>query len=309
MTTPGMRPGDPNAKGGNEEILPDYCLVRILDVTIQPGKTYEYRMRIRMANPNYGRKDVASPAYARDPELKSDWSKQTVTIRIDSELDYYAIDQRPLDEAEEGFKRPYRGPYANNHVRDSSGNFVTITSDPNVIVLQAQRWLETLPIGSPPIGAGEWVVAERFPVFRGEYVGHSERVQVPYWRYLRNDWVIADDRANKRVPGVRIQFGYNGESNQPEAILVDFHRGSTGYSRVVSRNEDQVKTEKVSDSSAGEVLILNPDGKLILRETASDVKDERRIKILKEVRSFIETVKDPSKGTPDNKGGSGFTNE
>jgi hypothetical protein len=52
--------------------IPDYCLLRVIDVTVQPGKVYQYRLRVRMANPNYGRKDVAAPELARDRELCSE---------------------------------------------------------------------------------------------------------------------------------------------------------------------------------------------------------------------------------------------
>ena len=42
---------DPQARA-----LPDYCLLRFPDFTVAPGQTYEYRVRVRMANPNYGKK-------------------------------------------------------------------------------------------------------------------------------------------------------------------------------------------------------------------------------------------------------------
>ncbi len=52
--------------------LPTHCLIRVLDVTIKPGTIYEYRMRVRLANPNFGRKDVANPKDAEKEELASE---------------------------------------------------------------------------------------------------------------------------------------------------------------------------------------------------------------------------------------------
>jgi hypothetical protein len=136
----------------------------------------------------------------------------------------------------------------------------------------------------------------------GEYVGQRERVEVRYWRTRlapAGDWAIANDGTNKKYPGVWVSFGYETDSDkQPEAILVDFTWGSTGYEREVSRTEESRRTKRITDSSAGEVLILNPDGKLILREGASDAADETRRQRLAEVRRRISNVKNPSNKSP-----------
>jgi hypothetical protein len=284
--------------GGATEVkpslLPEHCLVRVIDVTIQPGKTYEYRLRVRMANPNYGRRDVASPAYSREPELKSEWSKDPIQVRVDPELHYYAVDEKELQKqkAEPGTRVRYTGPYKDDTVNGNPFNRNT------QIMLQVHRWLERATLsGDTTVEIGEWIVAERMPAFRGEYVGQVERLEVPYWRTTRGEWVVANDGTNKRFPGVKVLFGQQVDSpNQPEAILVDFHLGNSGYSRVVSRNEEKVETKPVADSSAGEVLILNPDGKLILREGADDTTDPTRIERLRKYHRRVNKVKDPAKG-------------
>src|SRR5207244_2008491 len=71
-----MMPMMPGSKGygqlesGKEKELPDHCLVRVVDVDVHPGHTYEYRLKVRMANPNYKRRDTASPAYGTKLELE-----------------------------------------------------------------------------------------------------------------------------------------------------------------------------------------------------------------------------------------------
>jgi hypothetical protein len=62
-------PKAPPAPVAAAALVPDYCLVRVIDVTVEPGKVYQYRLRVRMANPNFGRKDVAAPELARDREI------------------------------------------------------------------------------------------------------------------------------------------------------------------------------------------------------------------------------------------------
>lgn len=61
------------AQAATPAVLPRYCLLRVLDPTVQPGRTYQYRLQVRMANPNYGRKDVAAPGLADAREIRSDW--------------------------------------------------------------------------------------------------------------------------------------------------------------------------------------------------------------------------------------------
>src|SRR5262249_40137612 len=137
--------------------------------------------------------------------------------------------------------------------------------------------------GGNPLLFGEWAAAERFPVFRGEYVGQSARVEVPVWQYRREEVVIASDSttAGKRRPGISVYFGFAPDERSPdEAVLVDFDNGQHGYERVVSRTDDAVKTEKVTDHSGTEALILKPDGRLMLVEGANDFTDENRTKQL-----------------------------
>jgi len=278
MPASGMTGGTDDGKALE---LPEHVLVRLIDVTVVPGKTYEYRMQIRMANPNLKRRDVASPAYADPPELLSEWSAIPIVVRVDPELHFYVVDQKRQE-------TKYRGPNSNIPV-DSHRN----------LMMQAHRWLEEVVIGSDNhIPVGEWSAAERFPVYRGEYVGMSERVELPVWRYTREDFVIAADASTtKRKVGVNVPFGYQKKGPQPEAILVDFTTTKHGYDRVVSRNEDKVETKKVTDDSGQEALVLNPDGRLVLLEGPRNIEDETRKARLDEVRKRVDKYRGKDKAT------------
>ena len=119
-------PGTPGANG--PVTVPDDCLIRVIDVTVKPGESYQYRIRVRMANPNYHRTNVVNPLDAVLPELKStpeDWYEIPGFVTVPSEMHLYALDQKNDVE-----KDSYRGAYANEKVnRDQT-------------VLQIHKYLE-----------------------------------------------------------------------------------------------------------------------------------------------------------------------
>jgi hypothetical protein len=253
-----------------------------VDFTVQPGKTYEYRLQVKMANPNFGRKDVSNPTFAQEPFIVSEWFQLPAPVHVEPDLFYYAVDQKELEGA-----REYKGPNPGLVLRRDE------------VILQAHRFLpEARQRGGNPILVGEWTVAERFKVARGEYVGRNLRVEIPYWKYTLEDYTIAHDvTTSRRTPGIAVPFGFNSTNqNLPEAILVDFDLGRQGYDRVVSRVDDDVKTRAVSDSAAHEVLLLEPDGRLMLLEGAEDAqKDNDRDKRLHAVRDRVKEVRDAGK--------------
>ncbi len=271
--------------------VPEYVLVRVIDVTVQPGKAYRYRLQVRMANPNYkllanrGEKGVADLRYAKEPVLESEWSAP-VEASIDRELRYYAVDESEL-------APPTKGGRPKDAVR------------PGQLIMQAHRWIETMLTNTgAPLYLGEWSVAERFPVYRGEYVGRKVKVELPAWRYTREEFVLtveaASGKKGKQQPGIGVDFGYGRlGTSQPEAILVDFDPGK-GHAHV--RGTDK-KAPTVADHAAPEALLLSPDGELLLLEGARDAKDAKRVERVEKVRDRISEVKDgDKKGGPGKKG-------
>ena len=53
----------------------DAWLLRFIDVTVEPGLSYKYQIRLKVANPNYRKpvKELAIPKFAEDQELESPW--------------------------------------------------------------------------------------------------------------------------------------------------------------------------------------------------------------------------------------------
>jgi hypothetical protein len=273
-------------------------MVRVIDVDVKPGHTYEYRLRVQMGNPNQGRNDVASPAYRTPKELQpGEWS-ELVRVEVEPELRYYAVDEAEL-------KAELKTKYTPLHVNRRADK-------EKQAVLQAHRWLDQAETGSTKLPVGEWSVAERFPVYRGEYVGQKVSVPVPYWRYLREAFLLAGALPRgPRQPGVpnhptvEVDFGYKGNNDPAEAILVDFDYHRQPYERVgpkdkpVTDKGPRDKAATVTDPAAPEVLLLSPEGKLLALDGASDAGDKTRKDRVKDFRTRILDVKDKkTRGAP-----------
>jgi hypothetical protein len=273
----------PPGTANPESEIPEHCLIRLIDVTVEPGKIYQYRIQVRMANPNYQRGgEVASPGYAQDKELHSDlWFDIPDKVVVPPELVYYVVDQKDYE------ARDYRGPHVNEPFERT-----------RQIVLQAHKWLETVPLKDDrrnPLLVGEWAIAERIPVYRGEYIGRIERVEFPFWKPTQEGFVVASDSTTRtRHPGIEVNFGFERPDGR-EALLVDFEGGKQSYERVVSRNDDKVQTQKVDDVGAVEAVFLSPDGRLLSRDSAYDVNEHERTDRLDRVRKRLDEVKNKVK--------------
>jgi hypothetical protein len=284
---PGM-PGMPGQGANADGAPPEFCLVRVIDPTVQPGQVYKYRLRVRMANPNYGLgKQVASAAYAQKKELEpGKWFEVKDPVSVPPEMYYYAVDQRDLD----GY-----GTYAKEKRLNWDKSVGT-----GATALQIHRWLEAFTTKTDrnnPLPVGEWVIADRVVAHRGEYVGADQRIEFPYWRPTQEQFVIASEPgATRRSPGVMVSFKPDwGEGL--DTVLVDFSGGREDYERVVSRDEDgKVTKRKVSDACGTEVLLLTPDGKLLAHEGAEDTNDKERKERLKQVRDRLKEVKEGGTG-------------
>jgi hypothetical protein len=291
---------------GNEQsegaTIPDHVLVRFVDVTIDPGKSYRYRVKVRMANPNYGRADVASPSYKEKLELESkDWYEVPQTLTVPSELIYYVCDEMELSKNEK-------------HPADTaiSKLWMPRPSKDRQVVFQLHRWVESNPIipNGEPTPVGEWAIADRVIVSRGEFVGQPVKVDVPVWKYTLDSFVLPAEEQRRRptrtgrMPtGVTVNFGPdNADTN---TILVDFD-GPRHYREFSIPGPDgQPKTLKVDDTTGLEVLMLSPEGKLLARNSLADSKDEERTKVRKEVMDRLAKVREGKSGGPAG-GGSGL---
>jgi hypothetical protein len=270
---------------GGESYIPDYVLVRVVDVTIQPGKNYQYRLKVKMANPNYHRDDVASPEYKFKETLESsDWYTLEQIVKAPPEEYYYVV-----DEAHGKSMREINRTIPPESAQYKMMRATAPTPTDEQVVFQFHRWVETTQQSrrdTEPIPVGEWAVADRVFVARGEYIGRKVRIDIPIWKYTQNMFILPAEEqkptrgSRGRIPtGIDVDFGQDPPENN--LILVDFEGG-----RVSSQ------TPKVDDTCAIEVLMLSPDGKLLARNSVKDTNDDqrkdRRDKVLKRIQDVRE---------------------
>ncbi len=283
--TPGG--GVPEFPGGSaaDGLPPDYCLVRVMDITVVPGTTYRYRLQVKMANPNKNlSKNVLSPRYAQDPFLLSDWFELPQNVVVPPEVFVYAVDQK------DALVKPVLDPTTDRDYQMQNAGYPV--QKERQMVFQMHKWLQSMPLPNNEnviADIGEWVVAERVPVFRGEYLGRNQRVQVPAWKSSQESFVLMTDpkNTNPRLTGVPVNFS---QLEGSDLILVDFDGGEVKY--------DRAGKTVVTDKAAAEAVLLSPEGKLLVRDSVADAKDAERVKRLEEYRKRIKDVKAGGKDKP-----------
>ena len=257
----GPAPGNGPMGGVSDNFLvPDYCLIRVIDVTVKPGESYQYRLRVRMANPNYGLQDrVADPNFADKIEANKDlkpnpdklWFEIPGFVTVPTEMHIYALDQKELD----------RGSY-NGGYRDAK-----VSRDQTV--LQIHKYLDSAaPSKGKNVPIGEWSVAERVVVTRGEVIDRPVRVKVPILAEELGEFklastLVSSEKGASRDPGIDVRF--EGVPGRPE-ILVDFDSNQQRYKRAGG--------EEITERPAQEVLILGSDGRLLAHNTYIDATDK-----------------------------------
>jgi hypothetical protein len=245
------------------------ALIRFIDVGVEPGKSYCWEMRVRMANPNYKKStEVAYEALADVKEIVATKWVRTPVKSIPLEYSYYAVDQLALDKA--GQTIPNKE-----------------LLKPDQAALQIHRWFDAArDLGSVPprdYVVGDWGIAERLTLRRGEFIGHPQMItEVPVWTKDKQTFEIPqtlDPNAkgkdkDKRKPGVPLDFTPPPDPAKkgallPPPLVVDFEGGRRDNYRVVpfDRNDKSIQLTITRDESAMDVLIMAPDGTLTVRNS------------------------------------------
>ncbi|HEY7326103.1 MAG TPA: hypothetical protein VH592_00580 [Gemmataceae bacterium] len=277
-----------SSSNNEQEVVPEYVLARVVDVTIQPGKYYRYRFKVKMVNPNYQRSDAASPAYKEKLSLESaEWYELQQIVKVPDEMFYYVVDEA------QSMTRREQNALPRDSAQYRAYHSLNTYSSSDQVVFQFHRWVEsTLPNRqeTDPIAVGEWAVAERVFVARGEYVGRKVNVDLPIWQYVQNKFILPAEnwrpsrRTGKVNTGIEVDFGQDPLENN--TILVDFEGGHVSASSPLGDNKT------VFDDCAIEVLMLSGDGKLLARTSAKDTDDTDRIERRAEVLKRIQQVRE-----------------
>jgi len=253
--------GNPPAKGGTidnqQQVDIDHLLGRFVDCDVQPGLTYEYQIQLKMLNPNFGAANVpfvSNPNDTKTPLLFSPWVPLPTPLTVPAEDFLFASDR-------------------NQYVADIQANYKdqpnlkkALDAKDNQAVVQVVKWMESIRMEGKHEPIGGWVVAE-MPVSRGEYIGKKTFVKLPLWSSERNEYVFRE-----------LSAGAVKGKDQPKGWLVDFssrsilldYEGGKVTTRTASGRT--LPTEEV----ATEMLIVRPDGKLVVRRSTDDQLDPTR---------------------------------
>jgi len=272
----GIDPNNPNNPNRDMHSEIENLLLRFVDVNVEPGKTYEYRIRLRMANPNFGlQREVANPKYATVKEIPSPWRELPNKITIPTESFLYAADVAA-----------YR-----DKIKDEYGKERALLDrlqvKENQAVIEMCKWTEEVRTGDggrrEPIGA--WVVAD-MPVGRGEYIGHKHYVKLPLWSSENKMYVLREVPEKVIPPKPNLK-----DPPQPRGWLVDF----TTQSVLVDFEGGKVVTkvpgkQPVTEDVGTELLIVRADGKLVVKNSMYDEKDENRTAIIGGWEKWVKEV-------------------
>lgn len=298
---------DPNSgvAGPKDTEIENY-LLRFVDSDVKPGRTYEYRVRLRMWNPNYGEKEaVANPLFAGDAYrmLYSKWLELPTPISVPAESFLFAYDTQSYREQTAAAYDGQKELLARMQIKD------------NQAVVQMATWMEQVrtDAGSKREPVGAWVVTE-IPVGRGDYIGRRQYVKLPVWSSETQEYLLRET-PDKVVTNTR---GSSKTVQQPKGWLVDFStrsiladfEGGKVKSKFSVGFDDKgnlvTKTRQFEEDAATELLILRPDGKLIVRSSLEDEGDPNRKEVASRWSEWLKLVE--NRKAPDAAGGTGEFN-
>jgi hypothetical protein len=253
-----MGPGTGPATGSIEP--PDHIFVRVCDMDVREGLVHEYRMRVKLKNPNYLKKDVVSKASDADneelPPLDEHWYVFTQKLSIPQGGYHYVVEPTKPDPKA---SRPLPAP------KDGQA------------VIQFQRWYEYLDVSEKlrePVG--DWVLSELIAT-RGMFVTGKAFAPLPFWSSIENAFVLREIPGEITPKGKDPRKGVILEPVRPRYLLtVEVSGGKTRARIPPNPGEKTNRMVVTEDDSAAEVLFMYPDGTLDLRSGARDRADVDR---------------------------------
>lgn len=275
----------------------DVMLLRFLDPDVEPGFSYQYRVRVKMRNPNFGKETlVREKSEAKKEVLDGPWVAIPALAVLPPDAHLYAYDP---DEYLKTAKATVDEVKANvpNNKKDTAGTSMNNlleyreVIDGRRAIVQFQTWMpQVLASGNKQEPVGTWVLSE-VPVAVGEYIGKKSLVKLPLWSSSVANYVLRELGGGIKVYGVPADSQPKGwaVNFKTKSLLVDFEGGKS-----VTKFGGRVLTEP----TAAELLILRPDGKLVLKNSARDMADEERVKRNADWDKWIADVKDRKEVVP-----------
>ena len=267
----GKPPGTPVFPKGSE--LPDHILVRIVDNDVLPGSQYQYRIKVRLQNPNWvgvkpdkARYDLVRRRADADVEIiDGPFVEMKETIRIPVEEYLYAIDP-PLPDPKD----------PKNAIQLKSGE----------ALLQIQRWVSVATIGGYREPVGDWIVAD-LVARRGTYLGGRQWIPIPIWSSEFNRYLHREMPAEKGSKLIRRGIDMDPTVGGPRLVVADIQGG---------RQRLRTNLRTIEDESVVEVLLVDEDGRMQVRSSHVDSANPERARREETWRAWVEKVEKETPG-------------
>jgi hypothetical protein len=285
------KPADPgNTNTNSQPLPPDNIYVRAYDTDVRDGLIHEYRMRVKLKNPNYGKRDLVSKKSDADPEelppLEEHWFVFSHKVSVPQGGYTYVVEPNTTGKVAYELKTPREGQ----------------------AVLQFQRWYEYVDVSEgvrEPVG--DWVIAEMLAT-RGMFVSGKAFSPLPFWDSVENAFVLREIPGDKAVKGKEPRRGVILEPVRPKSLLVVDVAGGKETRRIgPNPGEGRVNRQPSStDECAAEVLFMYPDGSLDLHSSAVDKADADRKAREDTFNTWVKDTAEKNPAAPPKKGKEDF---
>ena len=267
------------------------ALIRFVDADMDPGATYQYRVRARFANPNFEQPAgvVAHSGLAAMKQLVSSAWTETQTIYVPPDDARFFITHQDRNA---GLVTKAQGPKA----IDRQPN--TAAGD-KVVPFQVQRFADSFSFSlgkdaGKTFYVGDWMIAERLFVARGEPIGRECDVEAVVWDKWQSQWNVnglpakfdKKDQYSKKLQPVAVNYDFRVK---PEVVLLDF----TGGARVYINPRTKFESQQPEDSAV-QALLLMPDMTMRLHNGQDDALAPERQEAFDAWRDRLETLSTPS---------------
>ncbi len=238
-----------------------------MDVKIQQGYSYEYRVRIVAVNPNKGKdKLVGRPDLASFEVLKGDYVP--VKFKQDNkEMDWISVSPETEAFAFHTDTRSVRP----DHVR-----------------MEVQAWMDevrTDPNTNSADLLGDWVM-EDIDIGGGQLIAGRKEVRLPVWDPSQQKYHFKNLATRIKTATGTGKKGLVPIDFTSRALLVDFEGG---------KESRFVKGKTVQDDAGLEVLIMTFDGRLQVRSDRADYFDSARVSRHEDWKTWVDKVDETDK--------------
>jgi hypothetical protein len=286
----GGNPNDPT----RSPMAVKHMLIRFLDTDLMPGQSYQYRVSVKLRNPNFGKKkEVADEKQADVEYIPSPYYQCAQTLKVPGEAYIYAgsikeYEKKVTDLAEQVKKDTPPGKDPGGLAPDRVKKlfeFTEVREGKRAVVLM-QRWLQGIAFGGEEERIGAWVQAE-MPVAPGEFIGRRTLVELPLWKAAQNKYQLTP-------PNKKLVVSWPDTVPSPVGRPVDFRTSHMLLDYEGGKASAKVDDRTVSDEAATELLILRADGKLEVRKELTDAKAPDRMTRDKNWKDWIAEVRKQS---------------